>query len=141
MTLKYHPKPGAILMCDFSKGFVQPEMVKVRPVVVLATGGRHNSGIVTVAALSTVPPKPALHHHCKIDSKHLPKIALFQGKESWLKGDMLYSVGFNRLNQIKVGQSHSGRIYFNERLGREKMKEIYGCVLHGLNLGHVAQHL
>ena len=128
-------------MCDFSKGFQAPEIVKIRPVVVLATGGRHNSGVVTVAGLSTVAPEPVLDHHCRIENKQLPKTSLFQGKENWLKGDMLYSVGFHRLNLIPTGKVNGKRTYYQDRLGREKMKEIYGCVLHGLNLGDIAQHL
>jgi mRNA interferase MazF len=36
MAINIHPKPGQILFCDFSQGFVKPEMVKSgRPVVVL----------------------------------------------------------------------------------------------------------
>jgi len=107
----------------------------------LATGAKHHTGTVTVVPLSTVAPDPVLGHHCKIENKQLPKTSLFQGKENWLKGDMLYSVGFHRLNLIPIGKSHGKRIYFQDRLGREKMKEIYGCVLHGLNLGGIAQHL
>jgi hypothetical protein len=29
IVLKFHPKPGAILVCDY-RGFVEPEMVKTR---------------------------------------------------------------------------------------------------------------
>lgn len=36
MALRFHPKPGTILMCDFDTGFQVPEMVKKRPVIVLS---------------------------------------------------------------------------------------------------------
>ncbi|MFK5246002.1 type II toxin-antitoxin system PemK/MazF family toxin [Glaesserella parasuis] len=35
MALKYQPKEKAVVMCDFS-GFIAPEMVKTRPVVVIS---------------------------------------------------------------------------------------------------------
>ena len=35
MAITFHPKPGQILMCDFTYGFREPEMIKNRPVIVL----------------------------------------------------------------------------------------------------------
>jgi uncharacterized protein YifN (PemK superfamily) len=46
MPLLYQPRPGQVVMCDF-KGYVVPEMVKVRPVVVVARN-RKNRWLVTV---------------------------------------------------------------------------------------------
>ena len=40
MALKFNPKPGMILLCDYS-GFKVPEMVKRRPAVVILP--RHRS--------------------------------------------------------------------------------------------------
>ena len=38
MPINYPPKRGQILLCDFSQGFKEPEMVKgSRPVVVIST--------------------------------------------------------------------------------------------------------
>ena len=54
MTLNYQPKIKSVVMCDFA-GLNPPEMVKVRPVVVL-TKHRHNSQLVTIIPLSTTPP-------------------------------------------------------------------------------------
>ena len=73
----------------------------------------------------------------------LPMLGNFQTKETWVKGDMVYAVGFDRLNLIKLGhRSADGkREYFTNRLGRERMREIYGCVLHGLNLGSLVAHI
>jgi hypothetical protein len=33
------------------------------------------------------------------------------------------------------------RQYFTNRLSRERMREIYACVLHGLNMGDLATHI
>lgn len=35
MALTFHPKPGAILVCDYDTGFVPPEMVKKRLCIVI----------------------------------------------------------------------------------------------------------
>ncbi|VAW98274.1 hypothetical protein MNBD_GAMMA19-1918 [hydrothermal vent metagenome] len=74
----------------------------------------------------------------------MPQIGRFQDNDSWVKGDLLYTVGFHRLNLIKLGKrtpNTGKRIYYQNRLGRERMKEIYTCVLHGLNLGALSRHL
>jgi len=36
LALQFSPAPGAIVICDYSTGFRPPEMVKVRPVVVIS---------------------------------------------------------------------------------------------------------
>lgn len=49
MPLNYQPKPRSILYCDF-RGFEVPEMVKRRPVIVLASH-KTNSKLVAVVPL------------------------------------------------------------------------------------------
>ena len=82
--------------------------------------------------------------HYRISKKSMPQLGRFQEKDTWLKGDMLYTFGFHRLDLIKLGKKDprtGKRLYFTNRLGREQMQEIYKCVLHGLNLGKLAEHL
>ena len=143
MAITFHPRPGQILMCDFTKGFREPEMVKVRPVVVLTPDIAGRSGLVTVVGLSSVAPKPARSFHCVLPKSSLPMLGEFQSKETWVKGDMIYAVGFDRLDLIKIGKrgADGKRQYFKSRLGRERMREIYGCVLHGLNLPALMDHI
>ncbi|HIB6731468.1 TPA: type II toxin-antitoxin system PemK/MazF family toxin [Escherichia coli] len=52
MVLKYQPSVRSVLMCDF-RGMVVPEIVKVRPVVVVSRN-RHNNQLVTVVPISTL---------------------------------------------------------------------------------------
>lgn len=143
MAIEFHPRPGQILMCDFSVGFKEPEIVKKRPVVVLTPAMRGRHELVTIAALSTSTPDPVRDYHCQLPKASLPQLGNFQEKETWVKGDMVYTVGFHRLDLIKLNKRGPGgkRQYFNQKLGRERMKEIYGCVLHGMNLGSLVQHL
>lgn len=145
MALTFHPRPGTILVCDFSKGFKEPEMVKTgRPVVVLTPQIDGRGKLVTVVALSTVAPDPVREFHCRLPRASLPQLGRFQDRDTWVKGDMVYSVGFHRLDLIQLGKRHPGtgkRMYFNQRLGREQMRRVYECVLHGLSLGHLCRHL
>lgn len=143
MAISIHPRPGQLLMCDFSKGFSEPEMVKVRPVLVLTPSMDGRSGLVTVVGLSTEPPAPPRDFHCVLPRSCLPQLGNFQSKDTWVKGDMVYSVGFHRLDLIKLGKRGPGgkREYFTQRLGRDRMREVYSCVLHGLSFGSLVAHL
>lgn len=133
------PKPGQLLLCDFEPGFKEPEMTKTsRPVIVLHA----KPNLVTVVACSTVSPDRLMNYHYKLPQQSMPKTKHFMGRESWVKGDMVYTVGFHRLNLVCLGRRDNGkRGYFSERLGREQMAQIYQCVLHGMGMGFLAKHI
>ena len=59
MPLTFHPRPGAVLMCQYEPGFVKPEMVKRRPVIVIAPRLRHRDKLCTVVPLSGERPNHA----------------------------------------------------------------------------------
>ncbi|WP_448212484.1 type II toxin-antitoxin system PemK/MazF family toxin [Colwellia sp. MEBiC06753] len=140
MGIKYSPKVGQILMCDF-QGFKEPEMVKRRPVLVIGTRPTGH-GLVTVACLSTKKPEIIQPYHLLLESCHFPPHKFFDGKENWLKADMIYTVSFERLDLIKIGTDAKGRrLYFNQRLGKETMIQVRSCILHGINLGFLGQYL
>jgi len=145
MAITFHPSPGQILTCDFSTGFKEPEIVKKnRPVIILTPAYKGRSGLVTVIPLSTTKPTEIMAYHYKLPRNCMPQLGRFQESDNWVKGDLLYTVGFHRLNLIQLGKRDPNtgkRIYYKNRLGRERMKEIYTCVLHGLNLGPLSQHL
>ena len=144
MAITFHPNPGQILLCDFSQGFKEPEMVKnKRPVIILTGAMNGRAKLVTVVPLSTVEPLPVKPYHYKIPRNSMPMLKNFQENESWVKGDMIYTVGFHRLELIQLGKRNSAgkREYFKNKLSREQMRLIYQCVLYGLNLGHLSKHL
>jgi len=144
MAITFHPRIGQILLCDFSQGFKEPEMVKNRPVVVITPAITGRANLVTVLALSTKKPVKNMPFHYKISKKSMPQLGRFQENDIWVKGDMIYTIGFHRLNLIRLGKKGhktGKRIYFNQRLGREQMKEIYRCTLHGINLGELDQYI
>ncbi|MEE8057670.1 MAG: type II toxin-antitoxin system PemK/MazF family toxin [Pseudomonadales bacterium] len=60
-----------MLCCDFSKGFQPPEMVKVRPVIVITPQLPGRPGLCTVVPISSVEPKPMQAYHHKMDPNSL----------------------------------------------------------------------
>ena len=111
MAITFIPKPGMVLMCDFGpvetdvqapglmKGPLQvpPEMTKRRFVVVL-TPSKKAFGTCIVVPLSTKVPSPILKHHHRIKSG---KYSFLNGKDSWIKADMLTVVSLARLDRVK----------------------------------------
>lgn len=85
-------------MCDFN-GFVVPEMIKVRPVVVLAANKR-NKELVTVVPLSTTAPAKLEEHHHELSRNPLPDK---QHLSCWAKCDMVVTVSLHRLDRYKLG--------------------------------------
>jgi mRNA interferase MazF len=144
MAITIHPKIGQILLCDFSQGFKAPEMVKSkRPVIIVSGALKERAQLVTVVPLSTVKPNPVQPYHYLLPQKSMPMLSHFQQHESWVKGDMLYTVAFHRLDLIKLGTRNlqGKREYYLRRLGREQMRKIYECILNGLSLSRITQHL
>ena len=88
MPLMYYPQPGEILVCDYSTGFIVPEMTKPRPVVIVSPRLRRRADLVAVVPLSTTAPEPVEAHHCSI---HLadPLPPPFDNPNMWAKCDML----------------------------------------------------
>ena len=85
-------------MCNFS-GFVAPEMVKVRPVVVLVRN-RRNRQLVTVVPLSATEPATLDDHHHELSVNPLPDKP---HTSCWAKCDMVNTVSVNRLDRYSVG--------------------------------------
>jgi uncharacterized protein YifN (PemK superfamily) len=86
-------------MCDFA-GYVVPEMVKIRPVVVLARN-RKNRQLVTVVPLSTTAPTVLEDHHHELTANPPPGKA---GVRCWAKCDMVATVALARLDRYNVGR-------------------------------------
>ena len=141
MALNYHPKPGTILVCDYNTGFVAPEMLKRRPVVVISPNFKHRSGLCTVVPLSTTPPDHLVDYHCEINfERRLPQP--FDAESMWAKGDMVATVGFHRLDLLRTGRDSTGkRKYIEPKLSQEDMQKIYSCVLHAIGLSRLTNQI
>ena len=127
MALKYQPKEATVLMCDFS-GFQVPEMIKVRPVVVLRKHSQ-NRQLVTIVPLSTTAPDHMAGHHVVLPS-YLPGSAL----TCWAKCDMIYTVATSRLDRCRVKSRHGrGREYMTFTMRPEHFAAVRAAV--GFTLG------
>lgn len=86
-----------VLICDFSTGFQAPEMVKVRPVVVISPRRRVGS-ICTVVPLSSVAPTPFMPWHHQLSAGAYPPAR----GSMWAKCDMVAAVACHRLDRVKI---------------------------------------
>ncbi|PAV00460.1 hypothetical protein CBG25_19335 [Arsenophonus sp. ENCA] len=133
MGLKFQPQVSSVLMCNF-KGLIVPEIVKIRPIIVIARN-RYNNKLVTVVPVSTTEPIPALDHHYELRENPIP------GKEHlrcWVKCDMIMTVSIERLDRIKL-RTWNGRNYEVPRISDNEMKEIKNSVLHGIGMSYLVK--
>ncbi|HAD86504.1 MAG TPA: hypothetical protein DCG48_03995 [Rhodospirillaceae bacterium] len=137
MALRFHPKRGAVLVCNFDTGFEVPEMVKRRPVIVVSPRHRTRHGLCTVVPLSTTPPAQVCDYHCTV-KLDLP--APWRAPEMWVKADMVATVGFHRLDLIATKRGKDGkRRYLNIRMDDEQLANVQRAMLHGLGLSHLTE--
>ena len=127
MPLLYQPKEGSVLICDF-RGYEVPEMIKVRPVVVIRKH-KTNSLLVTVVPLSTTAPDRVLDHHLELQS-HL------QGASPvcWAKCDMVATVSLSRLDRIRSRDRQGKRIYVISQLETDEFYAIKVAVRSALGV-------
>ncbi|MDF0603325.1 type II toxin-antitoxin system PemK/MazF family toxin [Psychromarinibacter sp. C21-152] len=124
MAIREHPTIGTVVTCNFQSGFVAPEMVGRRPVVVISPKMKGRPGLCTIVALSTTPPDPVRQYHCQIDIRpRLPDPWRSEGV--WVKGDMINAVGFHRLDLIRLGKDPYGkRRYLYEPLSDYNLERL-----------------
>jgi uncharacterized protein YifN (PemK superfamily) len=91
-----------VLICDFA-GFQAPEMVKVRPVVVVSPNHLVRPGLVTVVPLSTTPPHLIQTYHYRLEGSPIPGHVV---EEVWAKCDMICTVSVRRIDRVKVARGN-----------------------------------
>jgi mRNA interferase MazF len=119
MALTFHPHAGDILICDYSTGFRPPEMVKVRPVVVVSPR-RRASQLVTIVPISSSPPSPVEPWHYLLPEGVYPPAR----GPVWVKADMVVTVGLARLDRVKISRSGGPPGYEVFRLCPEELRAI-----------------
>jgi mRNA interferase MazF len=128
MSLTFHPGPGVIVICDFSQGFRPPEMVKIRPVVVISPR-RRTAQLVTVVPLSSVAPQPIEPWHYLLPPGAYPPAR----GDIWAKCDMVATVGLARLDRVKA-RIEGRRVYEAYQLGPVELAGILAGVRAALGL-------
>ena len=103
MALTFFPEPGMILVCDFS-GYVAPEMIKTRPVVVISPR-RHDVSLPAatsiIVPISTKPPLPQRPWQYRISGGKYRGIP-----ECWAKADLVAHVSIQRLDRLRVASEY-----------------------------------
>ncbi|MGY8905141.1 MAG: type II toxin-antitoxin system PemK/MazF family toxin [Burkholderiales bacterium] len=120
----YHPHPGDVLICDYTTGFISPEMVKKRAVVVISLKERHGGRLCTVVPLSTTAPNQMKSWHAVINV-NIPSLG---NHPRWAKCDMLATLSFDRLDKPH-SKSHQGRQYHTVQITAMELKAIRDGVL------------
>ena len=140
MSLQYHPEIGTIVICDFH-GFVEPEMVKRRPAIIVSPRLRNRNRLCTIVPLSTSEPKPIMPYHYKLkldQALPVPYNSLFH----WVKGDMFATVSFDRLSLPFAGKDATGkRQYVIKVIEAIDLRNIRECMLHAMDLSYLTGHL
>jgi len=121
----YNIKTGNVLICDFDRGFIPPEMVKVRPVVVISRASTHYRRLCTIVPLSTTPPNPIEAWHVPLVQHPLPYWS--NDNQAWVKCDMIYTVSFDRLDRPHRKRGGK-RIYLTEKVSVEDLAAIFNGV-------------
>lgn len=93
--LPYMPPAGVMLKCDFTRGFVRPEITKIRPVVVISERERNSYTAIVVGCSGNEPrnkttiavPLPVAKYQ-------------FLVQDNWVKCDMVYAVSRARLSSL-----------------------------------------
>lgn len=142
MGIKFPPVPGQILICDYSKGFKEPEMVKERLVAVVSPRLPNRDDLCTVVPLSTTPPRSGILYQCRVD---LPFSAPepYEGAFKFAKADMVATVAYHRLSMPYTGRDPASgqRKYLKIVLGPDELQKLRACLLHALGLSALTQHL
>lgn len=121
MSINFHPKHNQVLICNFETGFVPPEMVKPRRVVVISPYQLNKRGICTVVPLSTTAPNKIEDFHHLIPAGKYRFLSL--QKDVWVKADMITTISIARLDRIRVGH-----VFVSPSLNTEDFERIRGCV-------------
>jgi mRNA interferase MazF len=141
MSLSYYPDIGEIVLCDY-RGFMEPEMVKTRPVIVVSPRLRRRGHLIGVVPLSTTAPTPVEAYHCLIEL-HNPLPPPFDNPIMWAKCDMYSVVSMQRLDRFKeIKQRHGGKRQW--RVGKASATQIIAlkkAVLCGIGFDSLTIHL
>jgi len=127
MTLNFYPQAGQIFVGNFSD-LKEPEMTKVRPVIVISPRLPYRSEIVAVVPISLTAPKHNLPYCFRLSKNYHPQEP--DDLPCWAKADMLMNVSTKRLSAFKIGR----RQYAYPTLTPEDLAGVRHAVLCGLGL-------
>ncbi|AOH82916.1 hypothetical protein AWL63_01910 [Sphingomonas panacis] len=134
MSLPFHPKPGTIVVCDYSTGFREPEMVKRRLAVTISPKLKRRSDLVTIVPLSTTAPNPEEKWHHKLELLLPPP---WGDGPRWAKCDMLSTVGYARLNLPHTRHPVTGsRQYVQVAISHDDVTAVLDAIRSALGIAY-----
>jgi len=139
MAIEKHPARGTILTCNFDTGFIPPEMVKRRLVVVISPDIKQRQNLCTVVPLSKTEPKQVMPYHAKL--RITPPLEGWDDIYRWIKGDMVYAASLSRLDLIRTKSNDRKRTYRYSKISDADLNTVMRCVLCGMGLGKLVRHL
>lgn len=121
---RYFPKRGQVVVCDFGTGFVAPEMVKVRPVVIVSPNATHGRRLCTIVPLSTTAPDSVRGWHIKLPGLKIPRWPVDPPAFNWAKCDMVSTVCFGRLTLPHTRDRDGKRQYHTTMLSGVELADV-----------------
>jgi uncharacterized protein YifN (PemK superfamily) len=99
-------------------------------------------GFFTGDMKQLIPAKHVMPYHVQITLKSpLPK-PYDQSTTLWVKGDMINTVGFHRLDLLRFEKNRKGtRTYYLSTLDENQLKDVYSCILRGMGLSNLTKSL
>jgi uncharacterized protein YifN (PemK superfamily) len=133
MALQFAVTRGTILRCDYDRGgFQPPEMVKVRPVIVVSPRLPHRDYLCAVVPISGDHAGRDLPYVVRLEFNP-PLPYPFSYSVAWAKCDMLATVSFARLDMFRTERDQSDkRKYLRPRLKQEDFDRVKTAILCGL---------
>jgi mRNA interferase MazF len=132
MPIHFLPRQATVLICDFSTGFIPPEMVKRRPVIIISPRLHERRGPHLVVPLSNTRPDEILAHHVRLRAGRYS--FLRPGVDSWVKCNLIAAVAPVRLDRLR-----QGRHWIAPMIDRADFEAVQLGVLHALALQHLTR--
>lgn len=132
MPIQFFPRSGQILVADFSD-LEEPEICKVRPVVIVSPRLPYRSQLVAVVPISLTAPMHQLPFVVKLSKNYHPDED--DTLPCWAKCDLVMNIKITRLDGFKVGR----RKWYYPQLSPEDLEAVRQGVLHGLGFGHLLE--
>ena len=141
MPLKFHPKTGTIVICDYNTGFISPEMTKRRLAMIISPQFKKRNNLCTIVPFSTTPPKVTMPYHYLLRlNPTLPPP--YNSPEQWVKADMLATVSFRRLSLPFSGKGMDGkRQYIKRVIQGYDFESIQKCMLSAIGLNSLTTYI
>ena len=127
MPINFYPRMGQVLVGDFSD-LSEPEMTKIRPVIVVSPRLPFRSDLVAVVPISLTEPRHSLPFCYRLSRNYHPSEP--DDLPCWAKADMVMNIATRRLNGFKIGK----RKWEYPILSKGDLDGVRLAVLYGLGL-------